>query len=99
MLSFKECQDIGAKVRAEEKKRNEYLANIRKEELRKNGVNVNVAQTPKPKYDNPSMPEDGLITVLYIICMIASLIFNDFWMIWIALTLAYSKFITRHDNN
>lgn len=99
MLSFEQYQEIGKQVRAEEAKIKAMQAKVREEELRKRGVNPNQQITEKPKYDHPCMPEDGFITVLYILAMIASLIFKQFWIAWIGLTIAYVKFITRHDND
>lgn len=99
MLSFEQCQEMGRKIREEEKQRNEELARIRNEELKKMGVNPDVQKHEKTKYDHPCMPEDGTVIILYIVAMAASLIFKDFWILWIALTAAFGKFITRHDKD
>ena len=99
MISLEECQAIGEKNREEERKRNENMAKIRNDELRRLGVNVDAQPSVKPQYDHPSMPEDGFVTVLYIVGMIASLIFKDFWIPWLILTAGYGKFISRRDND
>lgn len=99
MMSFEECQEMGRRIREEERQRNERMAKIRDDELRKKGINPDAQKNIKPKYDHPSMPEDGFVTFLYIAAMIGSLIFKDFWIAWIALSIAYGKFITRHDND
>lgn len=99
MMSFEECQEMGRKIREEERKRNERMAKIRDDELRKIGIDSNVQKSIEPKYDHPSMPEDGFVTVLYIVGMVTSLLFKDFWIPWVILTIVYGKFITRHDND
>ena len=99
MMSFEECQELGRKMKTEKEELNKKMSQIRNDELRKMGINPDDKKTAKPKYDHPSMPEDGMITFLYIVFMIASLIFNDFWIPWVILTIAYGKFITRHDND
>lgn len=99
MLSFEQYQEISRKIREEEQKRQERLELIRKEELRKRGVDPDLQPPIKPKYDHPCTPDDGFITTLYIVGMIASLIFKGFWILWIVLTIFYVKFITRHNND
>lgn len=99
MMSFEECQELGRKMKAEKEELNKKMSQIRDGELRKMGINPDDKKIVQPKYDHPSMPEDGLITFLYIVLMITSLIFNDFWIPWIILTITYGKFITRHDND
>ena len=99
MISFEECQEIGRKNREEKEALNKKMAEIRNVELRKMGVNPDNQKNVKPKYDHPSMPDDGLVLILYIVSMAASLIFKDFWIAWIVLTIAYGKFVSRHDND
>ena len=99
MMSFEECQEWGRRRQQEKESLRQKQEQIHREELRKRGVNPDVQQIVKPKYDHPSMPEDSFVTVLYIIGMVGSLIFKDFWIAWIGLTAAYGKFITRHDND
>ena len=99
MMSFKECQEWGKKRIADEEELNKRMTKIRNDELRRRGINPDDQKTIKPKYDHPSMPEDGFVTFLYIVGMIGSLIFKDFWIPWIILTIVYGNFISRHDNN
>ena len=99
MMSFEECQELGRRRRQEKEELRKRQEQIHREELIKRGINLDVQQFTKPKYDHPSTPDDGFITVLYVIGMVASLIFKDFWIAWIGLTILYSKFITRHDND
>lgn len=99
MMSFEECQEWGKKMR-EERAALEYKnEQIRQDRLRKMGIDPNAIQTEKPKYDHPCMPDDGFVTILYIIGMVASLIFTQWYIAWFGLTIAYIKFITRHDND
>ena len=99
MMSFKEAQAMGRRIKEEEKRIFEIRNNIRNEELRKMGVSHTAQKMVKPKYDHPSTPDDGFVTVLYIVGMVASLMFKEFWIPWILLTVGYTKFITRHDND
>ena len=99
MMSFEECQEWGRKRQQEKEELNTRMSKIRDDELRKNGIDPEAYKNIKPKYDHPSMPEDGFVTFLYIAAMIGSLIFKDFWIVWMGLTAAYGKFITRHDND
>ena len=99
MMSFEECQEWGRKRQREQEVLMKKQEQIHRNELIKLGINPDSQQSMKPKYDHPSTPDDGFVTVLYIIGMVASLIFKDFWILWIGLTIAYSKFITRHDND
>jgi hypothetical protein len=99
MMSFEECQEWGKKVKEEKEELNKKMVRIRENELRKMGINPDNQRVIKQKYDHPSMPEDGAVTFLYLVCMIGSLIFKDFWIPWFILTVLYGKFITRHDND
>ena len=46
--------------------------------------------------DHPDTMENSTATVLYILVMIGSLIFNDFLLMWIVASIIYFRFITRH---
>ena len=98
-MDFEECQEWGRRMRKEREELNARRAQIREEELKKMGIKSTDQNNNKPKYDHPSTPDDGFVTVIYIIGMIGSLIFNDFWIPWIIFTIAYGKFITRHNND
>ena len=50
----------------------------------------------KPKYDHPNTMENSTATILWLAVMIGGAIFKDNWMIWIAATAIWFKFITRH---
>lgn len=103
MMSFEECQEWGRRMREEKENLRKRQEEIHRNELIKQGIDPDtIKPTPQRKpheYDHPSTPDDGLVTVLYIVGMIASLIFNDFWIPWFILTIVYGKFITRHDND
>ena len=98
MLSIEKYQEIARQNREEEKQRKEFLAKVREDELRKMGVNPNTQTQTQPKYDHPGMPDDCFVTLLYVIGMIASLIFNQWYIAWFGLTIVYGNFLTRHDN-
>lgn len=99
MMSFEEAQELGKRIRAEKEKRYKIMEQVHQEELRKMGINPDTQKFTKPKYDHPNTLEDEFVTVLYVIGMVGSLIFKDFWIPWFILTIVYGKFITRHDND
>lgn len=47
--------------------------------------------------DHPSTMENSTATVLWIVAMIASLLFKGGWVLCILETVAWWKFITRHN--
>lgn len=96
MLSFEDYKEIARRVNESKKEREELLKKWRYEELREMGIDPDKQEHVKEKYDRPGTPDDGFVTILYVIVMVASLIFKDFWIIWICITIAYFKFITRH---
>lgn len=62
-------------------------------------INTNPTYTKEDFYgdcDHPDTMENGTATAIYILVMLGSLIFKDFLYIWIAATLIYVKFRTRH---
>lgn len=99
MMSFEECQKWGRKIRDEKESLRIQNEKIHREKLIKMGINPDLQEPVEVKYDHPLAPSDGVITALYIIGMIGCLIFKDFWIPWIILTILYGKLITRHDNN
>ena len=103
MMSFEECQEWGRKMRAEQAEFEKKQMEIRHNELRKQGIDPStiksIPQKKPHEYDHPCTPDDTFVTVIYVIAMIASLIFKDFWIPWIMLSIAYGKFITRHNND
>lgn len=103
MMSFEECQEWGKRMRAERAEFEKKQMEIRNNELRKQGVDLDTIKPIKNKqpweYDHPSTPDDGFVTFLYIIAMIGSLIFKDFLVLWVMLSVTYGKFITRHNND
>lgn len=96
MISFEEAQEIGRKNRELKEKEAKLIQEAHEKWLKDQGL----MQTPKVevKYDHPCMPEDGFVTLLYIVGMIGSLIFTQWYVAWFALTAWYGMFITRHDN-
>lgn len=97
MMSFEECQEMGRQIR---KNREESEARIRKaEEERLCKLGVTPGQTPTPKYEHPSMPDGGMMTVLFIAGYVVCLLFKEWWVGWIALTIALGKYLGRHDND
>ena len=99
MVDFEECQEWGRQRQQEKEELRKRMTKIRDDELRKKGIDPDAYKNIKPKYDHPGTPDDGLVTVLYVAGMVGSLIFKDFWIPWLMLTIAYGKFVTRHDND
>lgn len=99
MMSLEECQKWGKKIREEKESLLIQNEKIHHEELIKKGINPDLQKSVESKQDHPLAPSDSVATVLYITGMIGCLIFKDFWIPWIILTILYGKFITRHDND
>lgn len=97
MMSFEEQQEYGRKMRAEQEAFKKRQEEIRLAELRKQGIDPASLEAAPEKWDHPCTPDDGFVTFIYIVGMIAVMIFKDFWIAWIMMTLGYVKFITRHD--
>lgn len=97
VLSFEQYQEIGRKVREAEEERRESEKKWHNDYLRSIGVDPDKQKHIQPKVDSIYSLENGSATALYIIVMVASLIFNQFWIIWLAATIIYFKFITRHE--
>ena len=47
------------------------------------------------KLDIPGAMDDGMALLLYVVVMIAGVIFNDRWLIWIFATIAYLCHVFR----
>lgn len=103
MISREEAQEWGRKMRAEKAEFEKQQMEIRRNELIKQGINPDTHKPIRDKqqheYDHPCMPDNGFVTVLYILGMIGSLIFTQWYIAWFALTVWYGMYITRHDND
>ena len=99
MFSIEEYQELGKQMREQRRKDQEYIESVRRSELSKRGIDLNTQNISKPQWDHPCTPSDGFGTVLYIASMIGSLIFKQWYLGWIVLTILYIKFITRHNND
>lgn len=98
-MSFEECQEWGRKKRSERAALEAKCREINRQERIKLGLEPYQPQAQKPKYDHPCTPDNGFVTVLYILGMIGSFIFKQWYIAWFALTVWYGMFITRHDND
>lgn len=84
------------------KKRKEYFKkwddeyNIYRNETNKENLPQKKIE-PEPKYDSIYTMETGSAVALYIVVMIGGAIFNDRWLIWIAATFIFLKYLFRHD--
>ena len=70
------------------------------EKLREYRRSQGLLENPEPKkqhFDSVNTLENDEATVLYIIVMLVGTIFHDRILIWIAATIIYFAFITRHD--
>ena len=99
MMSFEECQAWGKKRREEKAALEAKCAEIRKQEMIKQGINPDSQNTPAPKYEHPAMPGQVMMTILFIVGYIGSFIFKDWWIPWIILTVLLGKYLSRHDND
>lgn len=97
MLSLEDYMRIGKAIREDEKARNERLAEVRRKELKKQGI---ILEEKKDNFhgdcDSPYTMENIPATILYIIVMIGGSIFYDRVYIWIGATVVWLLFITRH---
>ena len=80
-----DLQEIHERARKELKKaRQQYPEN-------------NNTQSYKEEYhDSPYTMENGTATFFYIVTMVIGTLFVDRWLIYIAATFIYLKFINRH---
>ena len=51
----------------------------------------------KPQYDSPYAMENSTATFLYIIVMIVGTLFKERMLVYIAATIIWFKYITRHE--
>ena len=52
-------------------------------------VVLNAISTPKSEFDNPGV---AILWLIYIIAMFGSLIFNQFYILWIIITVVFATF-------
>lgn len=97
-MNFEQYQEIGRKIKEEKKSLNNNAEKNRKEELKKQGIDLDVYNNIAPQYDWPYSLENGEATVLWLIIAIGAFIFNDGWMISIIATIIWFNYITRHMN-
>ena len=98
MMSFEERQEWGKKMREEKEALNKKMEEIRKEELKKQGICFDTYKDITPQYDSPYALENGEATVLWLIVAIGAFIFKDGWMISIIATIIWLNHIIRHIN-
>ena len=99
MMSFEEAQEWGRRREEEKKVLRQRQEQIHREELKKMNVDLDTQKPIKLKYEHPSMPGNGMMAVLFIIGYIVCLLFKDWWIGWIVLTIALGKYLGRHDND
>jgi hypothetical protein len=99
MLSFEEWQKIGEQMREDKRKRDEMIQEVHEQYLRSRGIDPNASKAPKRQEEHPFTPSDGVGTFIYILALFGSCIFKQWLLWWIAITVFYAKFITRHDND
>jgi hypothetical protein len=99
MMSFEECQEMGRKIREERAMMDAKCKEICRQQRIKQGLPPDLPQAPTPKYEHMAMPGEGIVIVLFIVGYLGSLIFKNWWIAWIILTVLLGKFITRHDND
>lgn len=97
MLSLEEYQEMGKKLREEKEALNKRCAEIRRDELKKQGV---IIEEKEHKFhgdcDSPYAMENSTATILYIITMVGGSIFTDRILIWIFATIIWFNHISRH---
>jgi hypothetical protein len=98
VLNWEEQMRIATQTKDFKKEIEAMKTKNRKEELRKQGVNLNAQKYEQPKYDSLYTLENGSATVLWLIVAIGGLIFNDGWMLSLIATIVWFNYITRHMN-
>lgn len=89
MMDFKECQEWGERRRKEKAELNAKLEQIRREELKKQGINPPSIETEPPKYYHPNTISNGPALFITIAGMLASFIFKQWYIVWIVLIIWY----------
>lgn len=95
MVNFeveKMARDIMLKKDAEKKARDEAE---RQTEMKNDGI-VDEPQQ-KPQFDHSYSLENDEATILYVVAMVVSTIFNGNWALWILWTIIWLKYINRHN--
>ena len=98
MLSWEEQMEMAKQTRKFKKEVKEMQVKVRNEELKKQGINLDVQKYETSKYDSPYALEKGAATVLWLIIAVGGLIFNDGWILSIIATVVWFNYITRHIN-
>ncbi len=94
------------KFHEEQEELKKYYNEIRREELRKQGITMiepsDQGLTEEEKHkkmlseiDKPGTMSNGSATLLWIVAMIVSLLFKGGWMLCVLETIIWWKFITR----
>jgi hypothetical protein len=98
MLSYEDYRKIFDEVDKKFKEREEKQDKERLEELAKKGIFPPDPSTYQKKYcDHPNTMENSTATIFWIVGMIVSLLFKGGWALCILETVAWWKFITRHN--
>ena len=83
-----DLQEIHEQVQKELKKARQQRSNEYKDN--------HVQSHTEDYHDSPYTMEDGTATFFYVVTMIVGTLFIDRWLIYIAATFIYLKFISRH---
>lgn len=89
MMDFKECQEWGERRRKEQAELDAKIEQIRREEMRKRGIDPDQNKTEPPKYCNPNAIPKGPALFITIAGMLFCLIFKNWYLGWIALFIWY----------
>lgn len=85
------------KMRQEREKREAAELEERNRQIRiAAGYPADPPPPKKPQYDSPYAMENSTATLLYIVVMIVGTLFYDRILIYIAATIIWWKYITRH---
>lgn len=102
MINIDNVLKLQEEMRKEDEEFKQHLAEVRRQDLEKQGLKLreidkNSHESFHKNCDHPNTMENGPATFLYILVMLGGTIFNDRWLIWIAATIIYFRFITRHE--
>lgn len=100
MLVWDTDGSIDKKVRKmlQEQKAREEAERLERERMERiaAGYPAEPAPPKKPQYDSPYAMENSTATFLYIITMIVGTLFHDRILVYVAATVIWWKYITRH---
>lgn len=96
MLNFEQYQEIGRKNRKFKKQLDIHLSDVRRQELKKMGVELTDNDEFYGDCDSVYAMDNISATILYLFIMVGAAIFNERWVVWSFATVVWLCHIFRH---